>query len=62
MSALTPPRPRRGVRVQAQTSPTGTRYHVAVCACGWIGERHVVKAAAEEEARWHRATHRKEHA
>lgn len=37
--------------------------HVAVCQtgdCTWRSPGHVVKAGAVEEARYHRATHRRE--
>lgn len=36
--------------------------HVARCGtqgCEWLSGPHVVKAAAEEAARWHRETHRR---
>lgn len=47
------------------TTPGPEHGHTAICRtddCTWQSGPHVVKAAAEEEARWHREQHRRERA
>lgn len=49
--------PRPSVKVEPRGD--GTRF-VAVCSwphCGWRSLEQVVKAAANDEARWHRSIH-----
>jgi hypothetical protein len=54
---------RIAVPVISVPSPTlGCIAHTAVCRtgdCAWRSGPHPVKAAAEEQARWHREQHRR---
>lgn len=52
---------RPGVTVQNPSGALEGPRFVAVCSwpeCGWRSKAQVVKAAAEDEARWHRGIHR----
>lgn len=54
-----PDRSNRMARVTVEHEGEGREArHTASCECGWQGERHVVKTAANDEARYHRAGHR----
>lgn len=53
---------RYGVTVVNPTGALDGPRFVATCAwpdCGWTDGPHPVKAAADEQARWHRFTHRR---